>query len=326
MSAAVILVYAAVALSSVVLITGTVRARRGEAVGPVDARAYDLLEAAFLAGGPGRTADTVISAMYTEGRLAIGDPGVVSVRQPIARGPVEEDLLRLCAGSPHGALKWLRRELMRSASVQAIGDRLAGRGLMVRPDALRFWRRAARAQNTLCAVGVFLAIMMTSGSVADDGLPLIFAIAPALFTGFLIGGICAGAAKRRLTAAGKRALVAYRRESGVGERRHALSVGHPATVPVAVVVALTGAATLTDDPLLRKQLLDAQKAPSGSGSSSDSGSSGTSDYGGGSWCGGGGSGCGGSSCGGSSCGGGGGGGCGGSSGSSCGGGGGCGGG
>ncbi|BBJ40323.1 hypothetical protein SSPO_030410 [Streptomyces antimycoticus] len=324
MSAAVILVYAAVALSSVVLITGTVRARRGEAVGPVDARAYDLLEAAFLAGGPGRTADTVISAMYTEGRLAIGDPGVVSVRQPIARGPVEEDLLRLCAGSPHGALKWLRRELMRSASVQAIGDRLAGRGLMVRPDALRFWRRAARAQNTLCAVGVFLAIMMTSGSVADDGLPLIFAIAPALFTGFLIGGICAGAAKRRLTAAGKRALVAYRRESGVGERRHALSVGHPATVPVAVVVALTGAATLTDDPLLRKQLLDAQKVPSGSGSSSDSGSSGTSDYGGGSWCGGGGSGCGGSSCGGSSCGGGGG--CGGSSGSSCGGGGGCGGG
>ncbi|CAM5237048.1 hypothetical protein SANTM175S_04939 [Streptomyces antimycoticus] len=54
MSAAVILVYSAVALSSVVLITGTVRARRGEAVGPVDARAYDLLEAAFLAGGPGR--------------------------------------------------------------------------------------------------------------------------------------------------------------------------------------------------------------------------------------------------------------------------------
>ncbi|WP_244320974.1 TIGR04222 domain-containing membrane protein [Streptomyces melanosporofaciens] len=319
-----ILIYAAVALSSVVLITGTVRARRGEAVGPVDARAYDLLEAAFLAGGPGRTADTVISAMYADGRLAIGDPGVVSVRQPIARGPVEEDLLRLCAGSPHGALNWLRRELMRSASVQAIGDRLAGRGLMVRPDALRFWRRAARAQNTLCAVGVFLAIVMTIGSVADDGLPLIFAIAPALFTGFLIGGICAGAAKRRLTAAGKRALVAYRRESGVGERRHTLSVGHPATIPVAVVVALTGAATLTDDPLLRKQLLDAQKVPSGSGSSSDSGSSGTSDYGGGSWCGGGGSGCGGSSCGGSSCGGGGG--CGGSSGSSCGGGGGCGGG
>ncbi|MGP3940592.1 TIGR04222 domain-containing membrane protein [Streptomyces sp. 6N106] len=324
MSAAVILIYAAVALSSVVLITGTVRARRGEAVGPVDARAYDLLEAAFLAGGPGRTADTVISAMYADGRLAIGDPGVVSVRQPIARGPVEEDLLRLCAGSPHGALNWLRRELMRSASVQAIGDRLAGRGLMVRPDALRFWRRAARAQNTLCAVGVFLAIVMTISSVADDGLPLIFSIAPALFTGFLIGGICAGAAKRRLTAAGKRALVAYRRESGVGERRHTLSVGHPATVPVAVVVALTGAATLTDDPLLRKQLLDAQKVPSGSGSSSDSGSSGTSDYGGGSWCGGGGSGCGGSSCGGSSCGGGGG--CGGSSGSSCGGGGGCGGG
>lgn len=322
-----ILVYAAVAVSSAMLITGTVRARRREVSGPVYARTYDLLEAAFLAGGPGRVADTVISAMYADRRLAIGGPGVVSVRRPVARGPVEEELLRLAAGSPHGALTWLRRELMRSTAVQEIGDRLAGRGLMVRPDALRFWRRMARVQTGLCAVGAFLAIVISIGSATDGGPPLIFMIAPALFIGFFVGGSCAGAGKRRLTAAGRRALVAYRRESGVSGRHvRARSIGHPATVSVAVVVALTGAAALTDDPLLRAHLLDAQKVPGGSGSSGHSGSSGDSGVSvsdsGGSWCGGGG----GSSCGGSSCGGGGGGGCGGGSGCGGGGGGGCGGG
>ncbi|MCQ8195392.1 TIGR04222 domain-containing membrane protein [Streptomyces rugosispiralis] len=339
MGAIVSLCYLAVAVSSVVLIVGTVRARRKEAPGTVYARAHDLLEAAFLAGGPGRVADTVISAMYADGRLAIGDPGVVSVRQPVAHGPVEEELLRLCAISPHGALKWLRRELMRTPAVQAIGDQLAGRGLMVRPDALRFWRGLARLQVGLCFAGTFLGIAMAINITDSDELPLILKIAPALFTGFLVGGICAAAGKRRMTAAGQRALATYRRESGVGLRR-ARSIGQPAAVPAAVVVALTGAAALADDPLLRAQLLDAQKVPTTSGASADSGSwgsSGTSDSGGGSWCGGGGgggggSGCGGSSCGGSSCGGGGGGGgsgCGGGGGgggSGCGGGGGCGGG
>ncbi|MGW5698251.1 TIGR04222 domain-containing membrane protein, partial [Streptomyces asiaticus] len=260
MGTIVTLIYLLVAVSSAVLISGTVRARRREVSGPVYAQTHDLLEAAFLAGGPGRAADTVISAMYADGRLAIGDPGVVSVRQPVARGPVEEELLRLCAISPHGGLKWLRRELMRSPVVQAIGDQLAGRGLMVRPDALRFWRGVARTQVGLCAMGVFLASLISIASVADDGPPLILMIAPALFTGFLIGGICAGAGKRRLTAAGQRALATFRRESGVGVRR-ARSVGQPAVIPVAVVVALTGAAALADDPLLRAQLLDAQKVP-----------------------------------------------------------------
>ncbi|GDY57326.1 hypothetical protein SVIO_079490 [Streptomyces violaceusniger] len=311
MGAVVALVYLAVAVSSVVLISGTVRARRREVPGQVHARAHDLLEAAFLAGGPGRVADTVISAMYADGRLAIGDPGVVSVRQPVARGPVEEELLRLCAISPHGGLNWLRRELMRSPAVQAIGDQLAERGLMVRPDALRFWHGLARLQVGLCFAGTFLGIAMAVNITDSDELPLILKIAPALFIGFLVGGICAGAGKRRLTGTGQRALATYRRDSGVGIRR-ARSVGHPATVPVAVVVALTGAAALADDPLLRAQLLDAQKVPAASGSATDpssSGSSGPLDSGGGSWCGGGGgrggSGCGGSSCGGSSCGGGG---------------------
>ncbi|MBI0319646.1 TIGR04222 domain-containing membrane protein, partial [Streptomyces javensis] len=300
MGTIVTLIYLVVAVSSTVLISGTVQARRREVSGPVYAQTHDLLEAAFLAGGPGRVADTVISAMYTDGRLAIGGPGVVSVRQPVAHAPVEEELLRLCAISPHGDLKWLRRELMRSPVVQAIGDQLAGRGLMVRPDALRFWRGVARTQVGLCAMGVFVAALISIGSVADSGPPLILMIAPALFAGFLIGGICSGAGKRRLTAAGQRALATYRRESGVGIRR-ARSVGQPAAVPVAVVVALTGAAALADDPLLRTQLLDAQKVPVTSGSSADSGSSGSSgsygsaDSGGGSWCGGGSSGCGGSS-------------------------------
>ncbi|MET7901180.1 TIGR04222 domain-containing membrane protein [Streptomyces sp. NPDC005355] len=317
MDTAVGLVYAAVAVSSATVIAGTVISRQ-KADGPADDRAYDLLEAAFLAGGPGRVADTVISGMYTDGRLAVGGPGVVSVRRPIAHHPVEDTLLRLCARSPHGALNWLRRELMRSAEVQAIGDRLAERGLMVRPDALGFWRGAAKAQIAACWVGAFLSIVT---SASDDsvptGLPLIFKIFPALFLGFVVGAVCAGAAKGRVTGAGKRALKACRRDGGPG-RRHAPSAAHHASTAVAAAVALSGAAALTADPLLRDQLLEAQKVPS-SAASSGLGSADSSDSSGGSWCGGGGSGCGGSSCGSSSS-------CGDGGGSGCGGGGGCGGG
>ncbi|MET8180892.1 hypothetical protein [Streptomyces sp. NPDC005336] len=55
MDTAVGLVYAAVAVSSATVIAGTVISRQ-KADGPADDRAYDLLEAAFLAGGPGRVA------------------------------------------------------------------------------------------------------------------------------------------------------------------------------------------------------------------------------------------------------------------------------
>ncbi|MGO4426849.1 TIGR04222 domain-containing membrane protein, partial [Streptomyces sp. MCAF7] len=160
------LVYLAFAASSAALITGTVRTRRSG--GPVaDARAHDLLEAAFLEAGPARVADTVICAMHTDGRLAVGGPGVVSVRQPVARNAVEQALLEVHSRAPHGGLTLLRSELMRHPAVQSIGDRLAERGLLVRPQRINFWRRLAAAQTVAAVAGVFLGIWGTS--VEDSG-------------------------------------------------------------------------------------------------------------------------------------------------------------
>ncbi|MFI0820652.1 TIGR04222 domain-containing membrane protein [Streptomyces sp. NPDC021098] len=337
MDALVILVYVAVIASSVFVIRGTVRTRRAAAGAP-DSGVNDLVEAAFLAGGPGRVADTVISEMHTDGRLAVGRPGVVSVRQPVARNPVENALLTVLTHAPNGALDRLRRELMRTPEVQGIGDELARRGLMVHPGALRFWRKAARAQVIGCWLCVLLGILASFGQAAVDGVPVIFMIIPALFFGFVIGASCGRLAKGRLTPAGKLALDAFRRntESAAGPwgGPHGPWSGASATMagaaPVSVAVALGGASAIAADTVLRDQLLQARRVTGAGASPGDgSGSSGLSDFSGGSWCGGGsGSGCGGSSCGGSSCGGGGGGsGCGGGGGgSSCGGGGGCGGG
>ncbi|MEK8172863.1 TIGR04222 domain-containing membrane protein [Streptomyces sp. M19] len=63
------------------------------------------MEAAFLSGGPGQVADTVICRMRSDGRLAIGGPGVVSVRQPVAHHPVEHAALDVLATAPDGALE-----------------------------------------------------------------------------------------------------------------------------------------------------------------------------------------------------------------------------
>ncbi|MEU1792053.1 TIGR04222 domain-containing membrane protein [Streptomyces sparsogenes] len=328
--------YVVFAASSAVLITGTVRARR--AGGPVaDARAHDLLEAAFLEAGPGRVADTVICAMHADGRLAVGGPGVVSVRQPIARDPVEHALLEVHAQAPHGGLALLRSQLMRHRAVQAIGYRLAERGLLVLPEKINFWRRLAAVQTVAAVAGVFLGIWGTSVEESggyDGGVPLIFRMFPALFGAFLIGVICAASNRKRITAAGKRALRAYREDLAyaTAEPRGGTPPRTGARVAsVAEIVALTGVGALAADELLRDQLLEAHRtqaaAAASAGSSASSGSSGSSGSSSscgtsGSWCGtsGSGSGCGSSSCGGgggSSCGGGG---------SSCGGGSGCGGG
>ena len=321
MDAIVILVYVVVTVSSAGVITGVVRARRAAAGAPgtgVD----DLMEAAFLASGPGRVADTVISEMHTDGRLTVGRPGVVSIRQPVARTPIENALVNVLTSSPNGALDRLRRELMRAPEVQAIGDDLARRGLLMRPAALRPWRNAARAQVVACWLGVPLGIWLSVRQNMDGngGFPVIFLILPALFLGFGVGGVCANLTKGRLTSAGRRALDAFRRdtEMGTAERPGRLPSGHWSSAPavssansaaraapaIAVAVALGGAATIAADTVLRDQLLQAHRV-TGASSGNGSGSSGISDFSGGSWCGGG-SGCGGTSCGGgSSCGGGG---------------------
>ncbi|TJZ49621.1 TIGR04222 domain-containing membrane protein [Streptomyces piniterrae] len=312
--------------SSLVLVTGTVRAVR--AAGPpsgraVYARTHDMGEIAFLAGGPGRVADAALAGMHADGRLAVGGPGVVTVRQAFAQDAVEAAVLDSVARTPGGALAAVRGHTMRSPAVQEIGDRLAARGLMRRPGFGQGWRRWATAQVTACVV-VFLVGLLLTFADADSGdlaeAPTVFRIMPGVLAGIVVGAVCKSVCGRRVTKAGLRALGAARAAHRPG-----------AVQSVASLVALGGAAVIADEAL-RQHLAEAHRttasASASSGSSgSDSGGISPGDGSGTSWCGSsdGGSGCGSSSCGaasscgggGSSCGGGG---------SSCGGGGGCGGG
>ncbi|MEU6119013.1 TIGR04222 domain-containing membrane protein [Streptomyces sp. NPDC047117] len=306
------LVYLAVAASSVVLIAGTVHTRRA-APSPravlVDVPSHDLWENAFLAGGPGRVADAAIAGMHSDGRLAIGGPGTVSARRPaVSHDPVESAVLEGLARTPGGALARLRPTVMRSGAVQQIGDRLADRGLLRRPEAGRPWRQLARLQIGACMCVFFLGIFQSVTGALDDGapqypqnMPFVLKVTPAVFAGIFIGTLCRNAVRRRITKDGKRALKRFRTAN------KAAAAG-PAGLPAALAVAVGGAALLTDRAL-REHLLEAQRAArrpaaanamSANGSSPGTGWSGAGDTGG-LWCGssGGGTGCGNASCGGS---------------------------
>ncbi|MFG2498115.1 TIGR04222 domain-containing membrane protein [Streptomyces sp. NPDC048441] len=313
-----------IAASTVGLVVGVSRIRRAVPPGP-DAQhgaVFDPLEAAFLAGGPGRVADAAIAALHEDGRLVVAYPGIVEIRSAEVRDPVEGAVLQAHAAAPSGALHSLRVGVMRSPAVQATGDALARRGLMVRPEALDRLRRWKIRHNALSFAGFFLVIGVVS--VEDDNGPgwhpvswsTILLIA-AWLIGALIGQLCSRTTRARVTSTGRTALAEYR---AVGA--HASGAAH--SVAVAGLVGVL-------DPGLRTQLEAAHRIRPGrtTGRSSSYASSGAGSI---AWCGGGGGGggssCGGSGCGssgggcggGSSCGGGGGSSCGGGGGSSCGGG------
>ncbi|WP_406422705.1 TIGR04222 domain-containing membrane protein [Streptomyces sp. NBC_00842] len=135
MNIVALLVTPAVAVSSTLLIVGPSNARRGPG-GP----AHDLYEVAFLNGGPGRVVDTALAAMQTDGRLAVGGPGIVSVQRPVAHDPVERAVLQEHAAARGRSRSWLvsaraagrhgpscRRGNMRPAHAEA-GRGPAGKG------------------------------------------------------------------------------------------------------------------------------------------------------------------------------------------------------
>ncbi|MFE4797498.1 TIGR04222 domain-containing membrane protein [Streptomyces sp. NPDC056708] len=269
MNTLAVLVDLGIVVSSVLLIVGLTRARGGSG-GP----AHDLFEVAFLNGGPGRVVDTALTAMQTDGRLAIGGPGIVAVQQMDARDPVERAVLQEHAMAPSGALHTLRDAVMRHPAVQEIGDGLAARGLLASPTASRTSLRWGIAQGLVCALAIPLTIVMTAvqsmadyAADVDFSVPFIFKVLPFLLVGFPIGFVCAAVARGRVTKAGHRAAEAYR-------TAHAYNP-HPAHL-----VATHGLRALPD-PVLQAQLIAAARMRpagrplhSGSRSSSSSDSSG----------------------------------------------------
>ncbi|MDI3389477.1 TIGR04222 domain-containing membrane protein [Streptomyces sp. B-S-A8] len=271
--------------------------KSGATATPTHPHVSDPLEAAFLAGGPGRVADTVLTAMHADGRLAVAGPGVVGVRQALAYHPVEQAVLDVHAAAPSGALHWLRIGVMRSPAAQAVGDGLAQRGLLARPDERRPLRSWAGMQTALSFVSLWLAGVLTIVQFATlDGagfaLPFIVGVLPVIAAGLVVGLVCRALIGSRVTGAGKRALRRFRSTGNGANPVHLVACGGPRVAP---------------DPVLRDQLTAAGRIRANSRTAS-AGTAGPVVFIGDTsvtWCGGGGDGssCGGSSCGGSSCGG-----------------------
>ncbi|MGW8887801.1 TIGR04222 domain-containing membrane protein [Streptomyces sp. NPDC055749] len=322
MNALALLLNLAVAVTSVLLITRAVAAR-GSAAG-ADSQVHDIYEAAFLNGGPARVVDTALTAMHSDGRLAVGGPGIVAVLRNEARDPVERAVLEQLAAAPSGALHTLRAAVMRHPAVQETGDGLAARGLLIAPATNRPLRVRALTQGFACLAALPVCLVLTFVQYAvhdgysDIPFPFIIKMLPILLFGSLTGMLVASSTGRRITKAGRRAADGYR-------------AAHAYTMTPAHLVATLGLRALPD-PVLQAQLVAAARVRTTGrgGSSRSSGYTGSMDSSGSSsallvpavWCAGvgpGGASCGSSSGSGGSGGGsgGGGGGCGSGGGSSC---------
>ncbi|WP_236063381.1 TIGR04222 domain-containing membrane protein, partial [Streptomyces poriferorum] len=254
----------AVVVSSTLLIVGAGRARPR-----TDGVVHDLSEVAFLNGGPGRVVDTALAAMLEDGRLLVGGPGIVAVQRPVAHDPVERAVLHEQAAAPSGALHTLRNAVMRHPAVQEVGDGLAGRGLLNVPGANRTWRRWGMTQAVICLLGLPVSFVLTiaqftsADSLGETPAPFIVKGLPALLGGAVVGLAVAGAARARITKAGRRAAAAFRIAYGSG-------------TGAAHLVAVAGPRAL-GDPALRTHLVTAARmrpagppVPSSSHHSSDS--------------------------------------------------------
>ncbi|MFC7218398.1 TIGR04222 domain-containing membrane protein [Streptomyces polyrhachis] len=309
---AVALVMAVVQLAALAWLAVTAVRARASARGSWGWQPTDVLEAAFLAGGPGRVADTVLAVMHEGGLIRVTTaPGGsrVDVLRPTAREPVERAVLAAVGGDWSAPLAAVRAQVMRDPSVQEIGDSLAAAGLLYPPPVLRHWRRVALVFTLVVFATIPLSVLAAILTTAPGpALGILTA-----FVTLVVGGLAFAPRSARTTPAGREALRGLRARNPWAP---------PGTVAVggavAGVVAVAGVGELVD-AALREQLMAVHRTPvsvyvPGTSTSYTESSSPA-------WCG--------SSGGGSSCGGGGGAGgeggfsggssCGGSSGSSCGG-------
>ncbi|XIE80629.1 TIGR04222 domain-containing membrane protein [Streptomyces sp. SBR177] len=223
---------------AVVLVVKLRRIRRAPAGGAV----HDRYETAFLNGGPARVADTAITALHSDGRILVGGPGIVQVLRATAYDPVERAVLQELSAAPTAALGPLRFAVMRHPAVQEIGDGLAARGLILEP---RVRNSAAAWGGVVLVVGsiaTLFSLVFTLFDLVDFGpprVPFLLKVLPVLGVALPAAVMCAVAAKRRVTPAGRAAVDAFTR-------------AQPFADP-ALLVALQGLPGLPD-PMLREQL------------------------------------------------------------------------
>ncbi|WP_274563373.1 TIGR04222 domain-containing membrane protein [Streptomyces spiramyceticus] len=245
MTVLALLITLAVVVASVVLTRGVTAIRRS-AAGAGGGAVQDVMEAAFLNGGPSRTVDTALAAMHQDGRLAIGGPGIVSARSTVTRDPVERAVLHELAAAPNGALHTLRHAVMRNSAVQEVGDSLAFRGLMVPPHAGHNWRTRSHILTLACVLGFPAAVVVSF--VEDSGIPFVVKILPALILGIASGAGNASRAAARVTPAGRAAAAAYR-------------IAHAYRTDAGHLVALGGLRALPDPDLYAQLQAAARQTP-----------------------------------------------------------------
>ncbi|MFD8727338.1 TIGR04222 domain-containing membrane protein [Streptomyces sp. NPDC059611] len=204
------------ALSTVLLLAKVAVSRSRRPWADPSATVHDLYEAAFLNGGPARVADTALTALYTDGRILIGGPGIISVQRAQANDPVERAVFQALSTSPSGALHAVREAVMHHPAVQEIGDGLAQRGLLVRPADGRPVRRWGLIQGVSCFVAFPLSILLTvlqyiaHDSPFDMPFPFVVKVLPGILLGGISGLVVAASGAKRITRAGRRAAQAFR--------------------------------------------------------------------------------------------------------------------
>ncbi|MGK5533911.1 TIGR04222 domain-containing membrane protein, partial [Streptomyces sp. URMC 129] len=274
MTPIVVLVACVLALCLVRLGVTAARARRdiAHAAGGTVTTVY---EAAFLTGGPGRVADTVLCAMRDSGRISI-ESGAVRVLTPVAHDELERELLARC-GSWEESLRAVRTGLATAGPVREIDDRLAARGLRWSRARYAGWRTG---QGFALALSLVLALLSL---FAASAVLLLVAGAG------LVAGSVLGPGRDGLTGPGRAARRSLRRANPFAPQGSA------------ALVAVAGAQALPDW-YLRAQLTTAARPLRVSGGTSSSSNSSGFACGSASNCGGGSSSCGSSGGGGGGCG------------------------
>lgn len=173
-----------------------------------------LNELAFLHGQGWRVALTVLAAMMLGGRLtAYGKE--VTVTDPVPRDEVEADVIKVIGLAPRWGVWDRMHRLSESASVNAIGDRLAGQGLVGSPTRCR----AADAAFVNLCVWLWCTVAFTLVAAVFAALgdrAALIALAAAVFV--LAGGFLAQRHFETwdpgVTEAGRRVMVPGRSRGG----------------------------------------------------------------------------------------------------------------
>ncbi|MFF4383044.1 TIGR04222 domain-containing membrane protein [Kitasatospora sp. NPDC001547] len=170
-------------------------------------RGLPLLDTAFLSGGPGRVVDTALVRMHLAEQVVISRSGLVTLTGGKPYDAVDQAVQDAVGPTGSRQLGPLRRMVMRSAAVQEIGDRLADRGLLRRPERLR---RARTARRLLWLAMLVVVASAAAALLLDDGAagherPNLW-VPGLLLAGGFVSLLATPPVKGRITPAGRRQL------------------------------------------------------------------------------------------------------------------------